>query len=180
MRFKVLGRLGVAIAGLSAALAAGGAGAQTNAQLLSDAKNPADVLTYGMGYNAQRYTSSKQITAANVKNLVPVWNLSLDNSANASTQPLVVDGVMYVATHNATVAVDAVTGKTKWKTPIELPADINGFLCCGIHTRGLAAGDGLIFRTTLDAHVMAINAADGKQVWKTKAGDYKKIGRAHV
>ena len=173
MRFTRMGQVGLAIAGLSAALVAGSALAQTAAQLVGDAKNPADVLTYGMGYNHQRYASSKQITPANIKNLVPVWNLSLDNSANASTQPLVVDGIMYVATHNATVAIDAVTGVTKWKTPIELPADINGFLCCGIHTRGLAVVDGMIFRTTLDAHVVGMNAADGKQVWKTKAGDYK-------
>lgn len=147
--------------------------AQTAAQLRDDAKTPGDVLTYGMGYNHQRFSPLKQINTGSIKNLVPVWNLSLDSSANASTQPLVHEGVMYITSHNATLAIDALSGRTKWKVPIELPADINGFLCCGIHSRGPAMVDGVLYRTTIDAHVMAINPADGKTIWKSKAADYK-------
>ena len=106
--------------------------------------------------------------------LVPVWNLSLDNSANASSQPLLIGGVMYLPTHSHTLAIDPLTGRQLWKTPIELPADINGYLCCGIQSRGLAALDGVLYRTTLDAHVVALNMADGKQLWKVKAADYKQ------
>jgi alcohol dehydrogenase (cytochrome c) len=148
--------------------------AQTPAELRSDAGTPSDVLTYGMGHSLQRHTPLTQINPANVQRLVPVWNLSLDNSANASTQPLAIGGTLYVATHSHTLAVDAVTGRQKWKTPIELPADVNGFLCCGIHSRGLAALNGVLYRTTLDAHVMALNMADGKTLWKVKAADYKQ------
>jgi alcohol dehydrogenase (cytochrome c) len=147
--------------------------AQSFDDLKNDAKSTGDVLTYGMGYAQQRYSPLKQINKGNVRNLVPIWNLSLDNSTNASTQPLVANGVIYVASHNATTAIDGMTGRQKWKTPIELPADVNTFLCCGIHTRGLAMYDGLLYRTTIDAHVMAINAADGKTVWKTKVAEYK-------
>ncbi len=173
MKFSRLGQIGALVAAFSASVFSGGSYAQNAAALAADAKTPGDVLTYGMGYNHQRYSTLNKINKTNVKNLVPAWNLSLDHSANASTQPIIADGMMYVAIHNATVAVDAVSGRTKWKTPIELPADINGFLCCGIHTRGAAISDGVIFRTTIDAHIMAINAADGKQMWKTKVGDYK-------
>ena len=74
-----------------------------------------------MGWSQQRHSPLTQINAGNVKRLVPVWNLSLDNSANASSQPLVVGGTMYVATHTHTIAIDAVSGRQKWKTPIELP-----------------------------------------------------------
>lgn len=76
----------------------------------ADAVQPEDVLTYGMGYNAQRYSTLNQVNKGNVGKMVPVWNLSLDNSSNASTQPRVIDGVTYVATHNATLAIDGVTG----------------------------------------------------------------------
>jgi alcohol dehydrogenase (cytochrome c) len=148
--------------------------AQSVDQLRGDATTPDDVLTYGMGWGQQRYSALDQINKTSIKRLVPVWNLSLDNSANASTQPLVVDGVMLVASHNATIAIDAVSGRQKWKTPIELPADINTYLCCGIQTRGLAVLDGVIYRTTIDAHVMALNLADGKQIWKSKSEDYKQ------
>ncbi len=161
-------------AALAVALSHGPSMAQSADQLKSDARTSADVLTYGMGYAQQRYSALSQINRNNVRNLVPVWNLSLDNSSNNSTQPLLVNGTMYVATHNATVALDPLTGRQKWKTPIELPADIAKYLCCGIQTRGLAALDGVLYRTTIDAHVVAINMADGKQLWKSKAADYKE------
>jgi alcohol dehydrogenase (cytochrome c) len=155
-------------------LVATAAGAQSVADLRNDAAKPANVLTYGMGWSQQRHTTLAQVTPANAKSLVPVWNLSLDNSANASSQPLLIDGTMYVATHSHTLAVDPVSGRQKWKVPVELPADINGYLCCGIQSRGLAALDGVLYRTTLDAQVVALSMADGKQLWKSKAADYKQ------
>ena len=33
----------------------------------------------------------------------------------------------------------------------------------------LAALDGVLYRTTIDAHVMAISMADGKTIWKKQA-----------
>lgn len=160
------------------ALALVGAASMPQAQSLGDLRNdaatPQDVTTYGMGWALQRHTPLKQITPANVKQLVPVWNLSLDNATNASNQPLVIDGTMYVATHTHTIAVDALTGRQKWKTAIELPNDIAGYLCCGIHTRGMAALDGVLYRTTIDAHVMAVAMADGKTLWRKKVAEYKE------
>jgi len=162
----------------SAALLAGGLltlplAAQTVDDLRGDAASPGNVLTYGMGWGQQRHTPLKQIGPGNVARLVPVWNLSLNNSANASSQPLVIGDTMYVATHSDTIAIDAVSGRQKWKMPIDLPADVTGFLCCGIHSRGMAALDGVLYRTTVDAHVMAINMQDGKTLWRSKAADYK-------
>jgi alcohol dehydrogenase (cytochrome c) len=148
--------------------------AQSLTDLRNDAATPGDVTTYGMGWGQQRHATGRQITPANVGKLVPVWNMSLDNSANASSQPLVIDGTMYVASHSHTMAVDPLSGRIKWKTAIELPADINGYLCCGIQSRGLAALDGVLYRTTIDAHIVALSMKDGKQVWKVKVADYKE------
>jgi alcohol dehydrogenase (cytochrome c) len=142
--------------------------------LRNDAATPGDVTTYGMGWAQQRHSRLGQISPANVKRLVPVWNLSLDHSGNASTQPHVIDGKMYAATRSHTIAVDAASGRQLWKTPIDLPADINGCLCCGIQSRGFAALDGVLYRTTLDANVVAIDMADGRLLWKSKAADYKQ------
>ena len=163
-----------ALAGLLLAMSCGLGAAQSIADLRNDAATPGDVTTYGMGWGQQRHTPLMSVTPANVKRLVPVWNYSLDNSANASSQPLLIDGTMYIASHTHTMAVDAATGRQKWRTPIEVPADVAGFLCCGIHSRGLAALDGVLYRTTIDAHVVAISMKDGKQIWKVKAADYKQ------
>ena len=73
----------------------GMATAQSLADLRNDAATPGDVTTYGMGWSQQRYAAGKQIDTKNVDKLVPVWNLSLNHSANASTQPLLIDGVLY-------------------------------------------------------------------------------------
>jgi alcohol dehydrogenase (cytochrome c) len=167
-RGAALVRMGAALA-LTAAVLAGCAGMSGGAS----APN-ADVESYGMGQAQQRYSPLAQVNKSNVKDLVPVWNLSLDNSANMSTQPLVIDGTMYVVTHTSTLAIDALSGRQKWKTAIDLPADVAAMVCCGIHTRGLAVKDGVIYRPTLDAHLMAMSAADGKILWRTKVEDYKK------
>ncbi len=158
---------------LALGLLAAPAGAQSIDDLQRDAATAGDIATYGMGWGQQRYSGLAKIDKSNVKRLVPAWNLSLDSSSNASTQPLLVGGTMYVTTHNATLAIDAETGRQKWKSPIELPADVNGFLCCGIHSRGAAVLDGVLYRTTIDAHVMAIDMATGKTLWKKQAADYK-------
>jgi hypothetical protein len=58
-----------------------------------------------MGYNLHRYSSLKQIDRSNVKRLVPIWNLSLDNPWGEQAQPLIYDGVMYVTDAKSTVAI---------------------------------------------------------------------------
>ncbi len=44
-----------------------------------------------------RYSPLDQINKGNVRKLVPVWNLLLDNELGEQAQPLVYDGVMYVS-----------------------------------------------------------------------------------
>lgn len=171
MKLNTFFRNAIAV-GLGLALC--GAQAQTVEQLSQDTKSPGDVLTYGMGWAQQRHAPGKQITPANVKQLSPLWNLSLDNSANASAQPLIVGETMYVTTHTHTIALDPLSGRQKWKSAVDLPADVAAYLCCGLHSRGLAALDGVLYRTTVDAHVIAINMADGKQLWNVQVVDYKK------
>src|SRR4030081_3145605 len=89
--------------------------AQTPEDLKNDGKNTDNVLTCGMGCHQNRYSPLKQIDKTNVKRLVPVWNLSLDNQWGEQAQPFVYEGVMYVSDAKATVAIDADTGKTLWQ-----------------------------------------------------------------
>jgi alcohol dehydrogenase (cytochrome c) len=147
--------------------------AQSADALKADASTPGDVLTYGMGYNNQRYSPLKQINAQNAAKLSPTWAYSLNNPQSQEAQPIVYDGVMYVTTHNSTVALNPLTGKQIWKQDIELPQDVFKMACCGIINRGAAIYQGKLYRTTLDAHVIALDAKTGKQLWKSKAADYQ-------
>ena len=161
------------VGGLIAAAIFSGAQAQGLDALKNDAATPGDVLTYGMGYNNQRYSPLKQINTKNVGKLQPLWAYSLNNPQGQESQPIVHDGIMYVTTHNTTIALNPLTGKQLWKHEIELPQDVFKMACCGILNRGAAIYDGKIFRATLDAHVMALDAKTGKQLWKVKAADYQ-------
>jgi alcohol dehydrogenase (cytochrome c) len=150
------------------------ADAQTTEQLVKGATDTSNVLNYGMGYNLQRFSTLKQINKDTVKNLVPVWNYSFNDDRSEESQPLVYQGVIYVTSHNATMAVDAKTGKQIWKSKIEYPAETPRIVCCGIINRGAALYDGKVFRTTLDANVIALDAKDGKELWRQKAADIKE------
>ena len=156
-----------------ASLAAPPVLAQSDAALKADAATPGDVLTYGMGYNNQRYSPLKQINTKNAGKLQPAWSYSLNNPQGQESQPIVHDGVMYVTTFNSTVALDPLTGKQLWKQEIELPQDVFKYACCGILNRGAAIYDGKLYRVSLDSHVIAMDAKTGKQLWKMKAADYQ-------
>ncbi|MBS0446074.1 MAG: PQQ-dependent dehydrogenase, methanol/ethanol family [Proteobacteria bacterium] len=163
---------------LSSALAlCAGAHAQSLADLRNDPAATDKVLTYGMGYANQRYSTLKRIDKGNVARLVPVWNYSLNNSQAQESQPIVYDGVMYVTTHTSTVALNAVTGRQVWKQELEFPSDVFKMACCGLLNRGVAIYEGKVFRATLDDNVIAYDAKTGKQLWKVNVFDYKQ-GRA--
>jgi alcohol dehydrogenase (cytochrome c) len=147
--------------------------AQSADDLKNDAKTTDSVLTYGMGYNGQRYSTLTQINRDTVKRLVPAWSYSMADKRGLEAQALVKDGVIYLTDHEKTVAVDALTGKEIWKTMVEYPPETTRVVCCGIVNRGAALFDGKLYRTTLDANVIALDIKTGKEVWRTKSADPK-------
>ena len=147
--------------------------AQTADELKNDDKTPGDVLTYGMGYSQHRFSPLTQINRQTVKRLVPAWSYSLADNRGLEGQALVKDGVVFLTDHEKTVAVDALTGREIWKTMVEYPPETTRVVCCGIVNRGAALFDGKLFRTTLDANVIALDAKTGKEVWRTKSSDPK-------
>jgi alcohol dehydrogenase (cytochrome c) len=147
--------------------------AQTNDELVKGATDTHNVLNHGMGYNLQRFSTLNQINKDTIKRLVPVWNYSFDDNRSEESQPLVYKGVLYVTTNSATMAVDAKTGRQIWKTKVEYPPETPRIVCCGIINRGAAIFDGKLFRTTLDANVIALDAKTGKELWRKNAIDFK-------
>jgi len=147
--------------------------AQTADELKNDDKTPGDVLTYGMGYSQHRFSPLTQINRQTVKRLVPAWSYSMADNRGLEGQALVKDGVVFLTDHEKTVAVDALTGREIWKTMIEYPPETTRVVCCGIVNRGAALFDGKLYRTTLDANVIALDAKSGKEVWRTKSSDPK-------
>src|SRR5690606_28778619 len=66
--------------------------------ILRDQESTGDVLTYGMGLKAQRYSPLKHIDTRNVSGLVPAWSFSFggEKQRGQEAQAIVHDGVLYV------------------------------------------------------------------------------------
>ena len=74
------------------------------------------------GPTSDRYSSLKQITTANVKDLQVAWTYRAgDGKDNIQCNPIVVDGVLFTPTPGRNIAaVDAATGKELWKSDLGL------------------------------------------------------------
>ena len=137
--------------------------------ILQDQDSAQDVLMYGMGPKAQRYSKLSKINDRNIQALSPAWSMSFgdEKQRGQETQALFHDGTLYVtASYSRIFAIDARTGKQKWNYKHRLPEDIRP--CCDVINRGAAIYKDLVFFGTLDAAVVALNKDTGKPVWKKK------------
>lgn len=148
--------------------------AQTDSDLKNAARTPDRILTYGMSYSEQRFSPLTEINPQTVNRLVPAWSYSLDSDKGEESQPLVMNRVMYITSHDKTVALDAITGKEIWRTPVVYPEETVKVVCCGIVNRGGALYNGRFYRTLLDGRVQALDAKTGKEIWVVRAGDTKE------
>lgn len=146
----------------------------TDERLLNAAKNPNDWLIYGKDYNATRFSSLKQINSSNVKKLKLEYSYSLGTLEGQQLTPIVNNGIMILSVSNQWVeAVDAKTGERMWRHDLKLPADIGQFTCCGLINKGVSIYEDKVYFTTLDAHLIALDAKTGKVVWDKTVADYK-------
>ena len=143
-------------------------------RLRNAAQEPHNWLTYSGGYFSQRYSELDQITPANVDDLRLQWvyQSQVGGAARWQSTPLVVDGVMYLTQRpNDIVALDARTGRVFWV--YQYPTSPNHLACCGANNRGVAVLGDKVFMGTLDAHVVAIDATSGTELWVTKVADMR-------
>lgn len=102
---------------------------QSQQDLIQGSANTDNVVNYGMSYSQHRYSTLTQINKGNAKRLVPVWSLSLESELGEQAQPMVYDGVMYVANSKFTVAIEAATGKVLWRTPVNFDPASTRVVC---------------------------------------------------
>jgi alcohol dehydrogenase (cytochrome c) len=140
-------------------------------RILHADKEPQNWLTYGGSTMSQRYSLLTQITPGNVNNLQLQWAFQARSLEKFEATPLVVDGVMYVTqAPNDVVALDAATGEIKWLYSYSPSREAR--VCCGRVNRGVAIlankdGGNTLFMATIDAHLVALDARDGKVLWNT-------------
>jgi quinoprotein glucose dehydrogenase len=144
-------------------------------------KAETDWPAYGNDPGGMRYSTLRQIDAANVTKLKVVWTFHTRDVSDGSqgrrrsgleTTPIPVDGTLYLTTaFNRVIALDPATGNQRWAFDPQI--DLSGDYGDGLINRGVATWlDGSqsatqpcrrrIYEATLDARLIAPDAATGK------------------
>ena len=133
-------------------------------------QEPHNWLTYSGNYSSNRYSELVQISPANARNLEQKWVYQTQTLGPWQATPLVVDGIMYVTQRpNDVVALDARTGRAFWIYRYPTPPGQKA--CCGSNNRGVAILGDTLFLATLDAHLVAIDATTGGELWNVEVAD---------
>jgi alcohol dehydrogenase (cytochrome c) len=120
----------------------------------------ADWPAYNRTLAGDRFSPLDEIDRSNVAQLRAVCTYTLPEVSTMQAGPIVVDGTMYFTTERNSYSIDAATCAEKWR--VERVSSRPSAL--GVQ-RGFAYLDGRLFRGTSDAHVLALDAADGHTLW---------------
>jgi lanthanide-dependent methanol dehydrogenase len=122
-----------------------------------------------------RYSPLNDINADNVASLKVATTMAVGVPNGFEGQPLVVGDTMYVVTPfpNNLIAINLRDpgGPVRWTYQPHPDPKAVGIACCDIVNRGASYADGKIVYNTLDAQTVAVDAATGRELWKTKVGD---------
>jgi PQQ-dependent dehydrogenase (methanol/ethanol family) len=125
-------------------------------------------------YESTRYSGLDQINASNVAGMQVAWTFSTGVNRGQEAAPIVVGDTMYVVTPypNILYALDLTkSGAVKWMYKPNPEAASQGVACCDTVNRGAVFANGKVYINTLDGQTCAVDAATGKEVWKTKLGN---------
>jgi quinoprotein glucose dehydrogenase len=128
---------------------------------------------YGGDAGGQKYSSLDQITSRNVTKLSVAWTLRTgdayqpahDRATAFEATPIYVDATLFLATPLGRVlAVDPVTGKVRWSydAKVNRDAGYGDFANRGVSTWKPPDGPRRIYVATIDARLIALDAASGK------------------
>jgi alcohol dehydrogenase (cytochrome c) len=124
--------------------------------------------TYHGDYSGQRHSGLAQIAPANVHQLTLAWAFQSGQSGGIKSSPILVEGVIYITMPDNLWAIDARSGRQLWR--YTYPTN-TGF---HIGHRGAAVYKDFVYLTTPDAHLLALDAKDGKVRWDVVIADAKK------
>ena len=131
-----------------------------------------DWLTWRRTWASTGYSPLTRINTANVGRLGPAWSYVLPVSGN-EIAPVVHDGVVFVESGNAVLAIDGATGDLLWQYLRPLPPALNGGVRAVV--KNIAIYGERIYAPTADGHLVALDAKTGKLVW-----DHEVLGEKEL
>jgi alcohol dehydrogenase (cytochrome c) len=121
--------------------------------------------TYNGDYSGSRFSTLDQINSGNVGALTVAWAFRAAGSVLKST-PLEVNGILYFTVPDNVWAVDARYGRQIWHYKRASEGDHIG-------NRGVAMYKNWLYFETPDAHLICLDAKDGKEHWNVELADGK-------
>lgn len=154
------------------------AGDVNDARAASDAATGNNWLLNGRTFDEKHFSPLQQITDKNIGGLGLAWYLDIDSGMGVVSEPIVVDGVIYVSAPLSKVyAVDAVSGRLLWMFDphVRLNQAINGSYSARTNG-GVAVWDGKVYVGTGDCRLIAVDATAGKQLWEATVCEPTQTG----
>jgi alcohol dehydrogenase (cytochrome c) len=141
-------------------------------QMLSAGAQSGNWLSYDGDLAGTRHSPLGEITKGNVHDLQLAWVAQLPtDGSDEESSPLVVGPWMFVTEPpEGVTALDARSGTVLWQFHRALPPVTAA--CCGEPNRGVAVFGSNVYVATFDAHLLALNAANGAVVWDTQVADW--------
>ena len=126
-------------------------------------------------YAATRFSELDQINGNNVKSLGVAYTFATGTSHGEEGAPIVANNTLILVTSfpNNVYALDLTQpgAPLKWSYVTRQQPAAQGVACCDVVNRGGAYADGRFFFNTLDGATIALDAATGKQLWRTQLGN---------
>jgi quinoprotein glucose dehydrogenase len=137
------------------------------------AADVSDWPVYGGDAGGRKYSPLKQINLENVASLEVAWTFhtgdayqpKYDRPTAFEATPLYVGGALYIGTPlGRVIAIDPVAGQERWSFDGKVPRDkgYGDFANRGVSSWKAADGHRRIYIATLDARLIALDAATGK------------------
>lgn len=129
-------------------------------------------------YASTRFSTLTDINASNVASLRPAWTFSTGVTRGHEAAPIIAQGTMFIVAPfpNTVFALDLTRpgAPLKWKFDPQPDPASQGVACCDVVNRGGAFADGRFFFNTLDGQTIALDAATGVELWRTKLGEIQR------
>jgi glucose dehydrogenase len=142
------------------------AGDVSEARVIAESSNGSNWLVNGGNFGSQHFSPLGRVTERNVGDLGLAWYLDVDSPMGMASEPIVVDGTIYVtASLDRVMAVNAVSGKVLWTYDPHVRLTVMRNSWAARTNRGVAVWEGKVFVGTGDCRLIALDASTGKQLW---------------
>jgi alcohol dehydrogenase (cytochrome c) len=124
--------------------------------------------TYHGDYTGRRHSSLTEINKKNVADLGLAWAFQTGQNATIKSSPLLVDGILYFTVPDNIWAVDARSGHQVWHYTYPPNPGLH------IGHRGVGIYGNWLYFLTPDAHLVSLDAKNGKVRWSVVVADASK------